>query len=113
MKPVQFRGIITSLTAKVDGSLGMRLNTPELSFQEKALFFGLQNLNLDVIMTIEGEENIKPYTIDKDIERLTPSQRLRRTLYVHWQQLGSQGIFDDFYRVQMDKIRGTITKKLA
>jgi len=102
---------MTGLRAKVDRSLGITLNTPELTSQEKAEFMELQSVNLTV--TLEPlDEPTEEYKIDKEIETKTPSQRIRSVLYVYWQQQGSDGDFNDFYRTQMEKFINVVKTKL-
>lgn len=112
LKAISHQGVITSLNAKVDGSLGYRMNTPELSPEEKAMFFELQNLNLQVTLKPAEVDNVDEYKLDKEIERYTPSQRLRRVLYVYWQQQGSKGYFDTFYKQEVEKIINQVKVKL-
>lgn len=42
----------------------------------------------------------------------TSSQRLRNTIYVFWQQQGSQGDFEVFYREKMEKLIDFMKTKL-
>ena len=83
MKRVSLNVIITSIRAKVDGSLGFSVSTPELSPDEKALFMTLQGNNLMALFTPLDEPNAPEYVVDKEIETKSPSSRLRNTLYVY------------------------------
>lgn len=50
----------------------------------------------------------EPATDDKK----TPSKRLRAVLFILWQQQGSNGDFETFYRERMDKLVDMIKAKL-
>ncbi len=43
----------------------------------------------------------------------TPSQRLRASLYVLWEQRGSKGDFEEFYEDQMEKFIKRIKQELV
>lgn len=51
------------------------------------------NVNLDDLPPVALEENEK-----------SPSQRQRAVLFLLWKQSGSKGLFDSFYRQEMEKI---------
>lgn len=112
--PVQFNANVSSITAKVDGSLGLRLNTPELSSEEKALIMNLQNLNLTATLKPLESENNEIYEIKTEKNDKTPSERLRNTIYVFWRQKMQEKYpdFDNFYRSYMEKIICSIKEKL-
>jgi hypothetical protein len=103
MKAIEVNIIITGIRAKVDGSLGISMTTPELTPEEKAEFMRLQSINLNAILTPLDEKDAPAYKIDKELEIKTPSNRLRSVLYVLWEQEGSKGEFDDFYKKYMSK----------
>lgn len=42
----------------------------------------------------------------------SPSQRLRNTFYILWEQNGAKGDFEDYYKYQIEKIITTIKEKL-
>lgn len=112
MKAIEVNTIITGIRAKVDGSLGITMGTPELSPEEKAEFMKLQGVNLTALFTPLDEKNAPKYKVDKELETKTPANRLRNVLYVLWEHSGSQGDFNDFYRIQMEKIIEVIKGKL-
>jgi len=112
MKSLQVQAVITGIRAKVDRSLGISINTPELSTQEKALFFELQGLNSQLTITPLDEKAEGIETIDKELGGKSYSQRLRAVLFVLWKQEGEQGKFDDFYRLKMEQMIEHFKSKL-
>lgn len=112
MKAIQTDLIITGIRAKVDGSLGITATTPELSPEEKAEFMRLQGINLKCLLSPTDSVNAPEYKIEKEIETKTPSQRLRNVLYIYWEQNGSQGEFNEFYKKEYEKIIEHFKSKL-
>jgi hypothetical protein len=103
LKAIRFNGEISTISAKKDKSLGLRLLTPELSVTEKADIMELQGVNVDVWIKPLDIEPIGIVEIDKDLEQLTHSQRQRRVLYVLWDKEGRNGEFDSYYKIKMEK----------
>ena len=112
MKAIQTQAIITSIRSKGDGSLGLNLSTPELKAEEKVEFIKLQNVNLDILLSPLDEMEAPKYKIDKELEAKTPSQRLRGVLYILFEQSGTSGDFEDFYREKMNQIIEKLKEKL-
>jgi hypothetical protein len=104
MKAIRTNLIITGIRAKVDGSLGLSATTPELTPEEKAEFMRLQGHNLDCLFNPLDQFNAPEYKVDKEIDSKTPSQRLRNTLYIFWEQSGSKGDFNEFYKSEYEKV---------
>ena len=103
---------ISGVRAKVDGSLGITLATPELTADEKAVFMGWMNRDLVMLLQAEaaGVGDVKE--IKGEFDSKTPGQRLRAVLFVWWQQLGKAGEFDRFYLEHMEKLIEHIKLKL-
>ena len=112
MKAIEVNIILTGIRAKVDGSLGLSVSTPELTPEEKAEFMRLQGVNVIALFTPLDDIAAPKYKVDKEIETKTPSNRLRNTLYVLWEQEGSKGDFDEFYKRYMEKFIDLIKEKL-
>ena len=112
MKSLEVSAIITGVRSKVDGSLGLSMTTPELTPEEKAEFMRLQGVNLIALFSPLDEKDAPKYVVDKEIETKTPSNRLRNTLYVLWEQEGARGEFDEFYKNKMEKFIDAIKDKL-
>lgn len=135
MKAIRFNGEITSISAKKDRSVGMRLNTPELSSAEKAELMDLQGINIDVFIKPLDRVPDDISTIDKDLNAKSSSQRLRAVLFILWKQLkdadvlkikgplrsakvrkayqdGEVADFNTYYKVTMEKIINHFKEKL-
>lgn len=87
----------------MDGSVAYRVNTPELSAEEKAAMFALQNLNVEILINPFDADKVELMTIHTEIDQKTPSQRLRGVLYVLWEKRPEgHKIFDTYYMVKMN-----------
>ena len=82
MKSVTFNGLITTMSLKRDKSMGLRMETPELSTTEFGALRELQGINL--IVTIDPMDEVPEASIlvEKNRDTKTPSQRLRNAIYV-------------------------------
>ena len=103
---------ITGVRAKVDGSLGVSLATPELSASEKALFMEWMNRDATMLLQVDTAAVGDVKEVKGEFDRKTPGQRLRATIYVWWQQAGEQGDFETFYLHKMEKIIEGVKSKL-
>lgn len=104
MKAIQHKGQITSITAKVDGSVGYRINTPELANNEKSAIFDLQNKNVEVLISPFDEPEPELIKVDKDIDTKTQAQRIRSVLYILFSQNPEDiATFEEFYRQKTEK----------
>jgi hypothetical protein len=111
MRSIQTHAIFTGFRSKVDRSIGFSGVTPELTQEEKALFFELQGLN--TTMTITPEEVAGPiYKVTKEVNQKTQSERLYSVLFIYWKQLGGHGDYQDFYRSEMETIINGVKDKL-
>lgn len=111
MKSIQTQAVITGIRAKVDGSLGLSIGTPELSPEEKVAFMSLQNLN--VLMTIEPtEEKSEKLKVTKGMDGKSPSQRLQNVIYVYFKQVKSAEEFEVFYRRHIESVIDQYKAKL-
>lgn len=104
MQTIKTQGVITSITSKQDRSLGLRVTTPELSPQEKAVFMECQGLNLDISFTPLDFESHEVMEVKSEVDSKTPSQRLRSVLFVLYDQEGRPGEFSEYYNQKMNKI---------
>ena len=102
---------ITSISARRDGSIRFSAETPELSKDEKAIFFELQGVVCETAMQ-PTEDKLPDIEVDKELNQKTPGQRLRAVLYVLWEQKGKQTEFETFYKEKMEKIIEQIKQKL-
>lgn len=95
---------ITRISSRVDGSLGISLSTPELSPQEKALFFELHNVECSITIEPIDTPDIPEIKIDKDLSTKSPSERMRGVLYRLWEKEGKEGEFKNFYYKRMESM---------
>lgn len=112
MKAINTEAVITSIRSRRDKSLGLSMETPELTSSEKAEFMNLQGINLDVFFNPKDEPGAPELKIDKEVSTKTQSQRLRAVLFVLWKQEGEKDKFEDFYRDRMEKFIDWIKEKL-
>jgi len=111
MKGIETQAVITGIRAKVDGSLGLSLGTPELSPEEKVVFMSLQNLN--VKMTIEPlEERAEKIVVEKGMGGKSSSERLYNVIFVYYKQVNSTEDYQTFYKRHMESIIDTYKNKL-
>lgn len=104
MKAIQHKGQITSITAKVDGSVGYRINTPELTNGEKSTIFDLQNKNVEVLISPFDGPEPELIKVDKDIEIKSQAQRIRSVLYILYiQNPENLTTFEEYYKVKTEK----------
>lgn len=104
MKSISTEAIFTGFRSKADRSLGFSGVTPELTNEQKALFFDLQNINVNLIIIPTDEPNSPEYKVDKKINVKSQSQRIRAVLFVLWKKEGEIGDFEAFYHNEMEKL---------
>lgn len=113
MKAVTCEVIIGSVATRADGSIGLRLSTPELKPEEKTVFFELQGHQLKMLLQPEGMGEVELKEVKGEFDHKTPGQRLRAVLFVLWKQgTDEQGDFEEFYRRRMEQIIDHIKSKL-
>lgn len=97
--------VITSIRSKVDKSLGLSIETPELSNTEKVEFLNLQGLNVSLTITPTDTNEQETIEVVSEAEPKSRSQKLRSVLYVLWKQkyADKYSTFTDFYNQKYDK----------
>lgn len=104
MKALSCSVIITSASTRADGSLGLRLATPELKPDEKTAFFEIQGRNCKMILQPIDEAPDELKTVAKELSFKTPSQRLRGVLFVEYRQKKPDQGFEEYYLKEMERI---------
>ena len=109
MKAIVTPIILTSFSSKVDGSLGFRGTTPELSTVEKVALMDLQGKNVRALFEPVDYSTDGKLEIKNSLGTKTPSERLRAVLFVLFKQLSESGktgskTFDEFYLHQMETV---------
>ncbi len=113
LSAIKFNGVISSINTKKDGSMGLRIATPELTSTEKVEVMELQGICCDIFVKPPEDDIKEILTISNDMEGKTPSQRQRAVLFVWWKQLGEPGgDFEIFYRNKIEKNIDYIKGKL-
>lgn len=104
--------ILTSASTRVDGSIGLRFATPELSATDKAAFFEILNQSMNMVLMPTDSEPTLTKEVKGQFDTKTPSQRLRAVLFVLWKGAIDDGDFDGFYKKQMEIIINRYKDKL-
>lgn len=97
MNKIKTQVHVSRISSRADGSIGISMVTPELTTNEKALFFELHNVNCTMALEPLDTPDIPELKIDKDVENKTQSERIRSVLYLLWRQEGEQGDFKTYY----------------
>ena len=103
MKAINLQLVLEGLTSKKDRSLSLRFSTPELSSTEKATLMDLQGQVLESLLQPSDEEFPDIQEVKNEVDRKTPSARLRGILWVLWDKRGRQGDFNSWYTQNMEK----------
>ena len=110
---VTFPVLIDSIRTLKDRSVKIVLETREFSPDESAILFSLRGSEAWALLSPAPlEEDDIPDEPVYQSSGKSPSQRLRNVLYVLWQQKGSIGEFDTFYRERIEGIIAKIKEKL-
>lgn len=116
MTPIQFAAQVDGVAKKKDGTLTVKLGTQELGPQDTAQIFEMGNRLIWVAMaeTAIKEDDLNiPEAITEFKSDLTPSQRLRNTLFVYWKKNKRDRIdFDSYYKREIEKIIDYLKEKL-
>lgn len=111
MKAITCEVVLTSASTRSDGSLGLRLATPELKPDEKTVFFELLNHPLKMLLQpMEAPDELKD--VKKEFQTKTPSQRLRAVYFILWKQANEPGEFEHFYETKMNEEIEKIKRQL-
>lgn len=109
---IKLQAYFTRFGSRSDGSAGLSFDTQELTPEDFAeLKKELNNFGWVVFKGNKVDLSDIPKEEAEDKQK-TPSKRLRATLFVLWQQEGSQGDFELFYRSRMEKLIDHVKSKL-
>lgn len=106
MKTFQIPATLEGVTALKDGGMSVRFHTNEVSDEEKVLLMRyFQKFGWLLFNEQEHKESeLDLELIRKDTGGKTPSQRLRATIYVAYQQSGKTDLtFEEFYSRCMEQ----------
>ena len=115
MKKVLLPAQLTKISSRSDRSYKMEFSTRELSGGDAAML--LDNLMSEGYLLYSptsdiDESDVPKEKADSGLGTKTPSQRLRAVLYIFWEQSGRRGSFEDYYRVQMEKVIDQVKERL-
>lgn len=113
MKAIETHAIIASITAKRDRSLSFRVETPELTPDEKVAFMDLQGMNTKMLIHPTDETPTELVRVNAEVHQKTQSQRIRAVLFLVWRQEARQESFEEYYRVETEKIIESLKLKLS
>jgi len=111
MKALTCDVILTGVSTRADGSLGLRFTTPELQPDEKLAFLEATDQQLKMLLQPEGlADGIKE--VKGEFDRKTSSQRLRSVLFVSGSRRKSRWISMSITR---DRWKGssTLSRRLS
>lgn len=102
-----------SVNSRADHSVKFSIITPELLASQSGSLIQLHGTACSVLITPHDTPDAE--LVEVKTERgigKSPGTRLRAVLYIWWQQLGSDGIFNHFYDEQMEKLITFVKTKL-
>ena len=101
---IQVPAILTSLALTKDGGMRAGFATQELSDEDKLILTKLHG-QFGYLMFQPNQYTIEDLPTEQaEDKQKTPSKRLRAVLFVLFQQQGSKGDFELFYREKMEKL---------
>ena len=114
MNIFQSEAILSSISYSKDGGVRLGFTTNELSDEGKLLIGTFyQKFGYVLFKSNKFESDTIPQEDATDSSK-KPSQRLRASLYVLWEQKHKDKYlnFDDFYKSQMERFIGAVKEKL-
>lgn len=112
MKIIEMQVSFSSVRSRRDGSLGISMETPELSIEDKVEVMKLHGQVLDARFRPVDSPDVPEHKVNADLNQKSPSQRLRACLYILHQQSGVKESFEDFYNKKMEQIIDAVKGKL-
>lgn len=125
---IVFEGGIDNIRTLADNSLRVSLGTPELTPEIVGNMYSMLKQPGYVVISTkpisqQQIDAVEDATVDREFDNKTPSQRLRNTLYVLWEQTqpketSADGTtvyvdFDLFYKRKMNELIRFIKDKLV
>jgi len=112
-----FDATLEGLSTRMDDTIKVVIGTQEVTAEQGLALLKLRGKFCKVMLSdtaIEQKEidAVDSLPIKDESNSKSKSQRLRNTLYIQWQQLGSKGDFNDFYAGQMESLIELVKSKL-
>lgn len=113
--------IVDGLQRRKDGSVGIKLETQEVTPQQAAGLFELAGkVAFCYLSPREVDANAKKIidSLDPELKGKTPGQRLRGAIYVYWEQNKESNptipkVFEDFYKQKMEVFISGVKQELV
>jgi len=117
MPKLIFDGTLEGLSTRQDKTIKVVIGTQEMNDEQLAKLFHFRSKFVKVLFSDSAidqkeVEAVNSLPIKDESNSKSKSQRLRNTLYIQWQQLGSKGDFNDFYAGQMESLIELVKSKL-
>jgi hypothetical protein len=114
IRKFQVPAVLEGVTTLKDGGLSARFHTNELNKEDKlAVMDHLQQFGWLLFAPQEHDDSDELAEIRKDTGGKTPSQRLRATIYVYYQQSYQKDLtFEQFYQRQMERLINIVKQNL-
>ena len=108
-----FDATLEGLSTRMDNTIKVTIGTQEMTPEQAASLFGLRGKFCKVLLSDSAIEQKEVEAVNSlELKDTSNTQRLRNTLYIQWQQLGSIGTFEDFYAGQMESLIELVKSKL-
>jgi len=104
MKAIKTNIVINSIRSRKDKSVSFSSETPELSNEERNVFFDLQGINCNILIEPQEEKIDELVKVDKLVETKSQSQRIYSIIFLIWKQNGEKGEFKDYYYRQTERL---------
>lgn len=111
---IQFSASIDEAKRNKDRTLRLKIDTQELSPEDSARIFELQDAQIWIAMA-EIPLKTEDFKIDEKAtegDEKTPSERLYGRMYVYWKEKKIGGDFETWRRGQLDKLGLSYLDKL-
>lgn len=113
MKAIHTELEIGAVTINKDDSVSFRAKTPELTDKDLAAFRKVAKVLVNAVIEPQDGSTGVLHIKEKIGDGKSPSQRLRASIYVWWEQTKQTDDFEVFYRSTMEKFINHIQNKLT
>lgn len=112
---IQFSAQIESAKANNDRTLSLKVDTQELSSKDTAQIFSMfqKQVWIGIAETEISKEQLNVPEVVNEMDKKSPSQRLRDRMYVYFKEKKIEGIFDEWYIKSLDKMGQNYLDKLS
>jgi hypothetical protein len=110
--PFQIEAALSSYKSVAAGGVRLTFDTQLLTADHTAAMLRLYQKTGWLLFAVDMMEFTDVPAQPVEGKTKTPSQRLRAVLFVRWQQLGSKGDFEDYYKKSIEYFIDQIKEKL-